>query len=67
MRLLPQIAVGIRRLHDTDRVGYWLLIGIVPVIGWIMLIIWLCRRGTPASNRFGPAPSVPADALAAET
>lgn len=52
--LLPGLAVAVRRLHDIDRSGWWLLIGIVPVIGWILLIYWYASEGTPGSNQFGP-------------
>lgn len=48
---LPYIAVTTRRLHDTDRSGWAQLLGIIPVIGWIILIIWLCQESKP-STRF---------------
>jgi uncharacterized membrane protein YhaH (DUF805 family) len=51
--LVPSIAVAARRLHDTDRSGWWQLLVFIPVIGWILLLIWLAQRGTPDSNRFG--------------
>lgn len=54
--LLPSFAVQIRRLHDLDRVGWWLLIAFIPVIGWIVLLVWACTRGTTGDNRFGPDP-----------
>jgi len=54
--ILPGIAVSIRRLHDTDRTGWWLLIIFIPLIGAILLIIWYCTAGTPGPNRFGPDP-----------
>jgi uncharacterized membrane protein YhaH (DUF805 family) len=54
--LLPSIAVGVRRLHDTDRSGWWLLLGLIPLIGTIILIVWFCYRGTVGSNRFGRDP-----------
>jgi len=54
--LLPGIAVGVRRLHDLDRTGWWLLLAFVPLIGTIILIVWFCTRGTPGANRFGPDP-----------
>ncbi|MCW2744893.1 MAG: hypothetical protein JWM48_1443 [Mycobacterium sp.] len=54
--LLPGIAVGIRRLHDTDRSGWWLVFGIVPVVGGITLLVFMCLDGTPGSNRYGPSP-----------
>jgi len=50
---VPSIAVAARRLHDTDRSGWWQLLCFIPVIGWILLLIWVCQRGTPGSNRFG--------------
>ncbi len=49
--LVPSIAVTARRLHDTDRSGWWQLIGLVPVIGWIVLIIWCAQEGKQP-NRF---------------
>ena len=54
--LLPSIAVGIRRLHDTDRSGWWLLIGLVPLIGFIVLIVFFVQDSKPGDNRFGPNP-----------
>ena len=54
--LLPGIAVGVRRLHDTDRSGWWLLLGVIPIVGAIILIIWFCSKGTDGPNRFGPDP-----------
>ena len=54
--LLPGIAVGVRRLHDLDRIGWWLLLAFVPLVGTIILIVWFCTRGTPGPNRFGPDP-----------
>jgi uncharacterized membrane protein YhaH (DUF805 family) len=51
--LLPSIAVGVRRLHDIDRSGWWLLIGLVPIVGVILLLVWACMRGTQGANRFG--------------
>ncbi|MGB7102227.1 MAG: DUF805 domain-containing protein, partial [Xanthobacteraceae bacterium] len=54
--ILPSIAVAIRRLHDLDRTGWWIFISLIPIIGWIILIIWYCTRGTIGPNRFGPDP-----------
>jgi uncharacterized membrane protein YhaH (DUF805 family) len=51
--LIPGIAVACRRLHDTDRSGWWQLLGFVPVVGWIILLVWFCQPGTPGTNRFG--------------
>lgn len=54
--LLPGIGVSIRRLHDTDRSGWWLLIAFVPVIGAIVLLVFMVLDGTPGENRFGSNP-----------
>ncbi len=52
---LPGLAVSVRRLHDLDRTGWWLLL-VLTVIGVILLIIWDCIKGTTGPNRFGPDP-----------
>ncbi len=57
--LIPSLAVGARRLHDTDRSGWWQLIMIIPVIGIIVLIVFWCLRGTEGPNRFGAGPGAP--------
>jgi uncharacterized membrane protein YhaH (DUF805 family) len=54
--LIPGIAVGIRRLHDTNRSGWWLLISLVPVIGTIVLIVFMVQDGQPDTNQYGPNP-----------
>ncbi|MFI6066542.1 DUF805 domain-containing protein [Micromonospora sp. NPDC051227] len=54
--LLPTLAVAVRRLHDTDRTGWWVLIGLVPLVGAIVLIVFFVQDGTPGANRFGPSP-----------
>jgi uncharacterized membrane protein YhaH (DUF805 family) len=53
---LPSLAVAIRRLHDLDRSGWWILISLIPIVGGIVLIVWFCSPGTPGPNRFGPDP-----------
>lgn len=55
---LPSIAVGSRRLHDTNRSGWWQLLWIVVFIGWIPLIIWLASTSKNENNRFGDEPKV---------
>ena len=50
--IMPGISVSVRRLHDTDRSGWWYLIAFTG-IGGILLLIWFCSRGTPGANRFG--------------
>jgi uncharacterized membrane protein YhaH (DUF805 family) len=54
--LLPSLAVTCRRLHDTGRTGWWMLIGIVPILGAIVLIIFLIQDSTPGENEYGPNP-----------
>jgi uncharacterized membrane protein YhaH (DUF805 family) len=54
--ILPALGVTVRRLHDTDRSGWFIFIGLVPVIGPILLIVWYCTSGTPGANRFGANP-----------
>ena len=51
--LLPSLAVGIRRLHDLDRSGWWLVLALIPLIGTLILLYWFCQRGTAGDNRFG--------------
>jgi len=53
--LLPSLAVGVRRLHDIDRTGWWYLL-CLSIIGMFVLIYWACLRGTAGPNRFGPDP-----------
>ncbi|WBO23602.1 DUF805 domain-containing protein [Sphingomonas abietis] len=57
--LVPMLAVGIRRLHDIDKSGWWLLISFVPLVGGIVLLVFTCLEGTRGPNRFGPDPLSP--------
>lgn len=54
--LIPSIAVIVRRLHDTDRSGWWILIGFIPIVGTIALFILMLFDGTHGDNRFGADP-----------
>lgn len=54
--VIPQIACGVRRLHDTNRTGWWCLLLLVPVIGWIIFLIFLAGAPTPGTNMYGPQP-----------
>ncbi len=54
--LIPSLAVTVRRLHDIDRTGWWILINLIPLIGSIVLLVFSLLPGTPGSNRFGPDP-----------
>lgn len=54
--LLPAIGVSIRRLHDVDRTGWWLLIVLIPLIGLLLLLVFTVQDSTPGENRYGPNP-----------
>ena len=54
--LLPSIAVTVRRLHDIDRTGWWYLISLVPIIGFIVMLVFTVTDSTPESNRYGSNP-----------
>ena len=54
--LIPSLAVTVRRLHDTDRTGWWILIALVPLIGVIVLLVFALLEGTPGDNQYGPNP-----------
>ncbi len=54
--ILPVFAVSVRRLHDTDHSGWWLLLGFIPIIGQLILLVFLASRSYPTDNRFGPEP-----------
>jgi uncharacterized membrane protein YhaH (DUF805 family) len=54
--LVPSLAVTFRRLHDTNRRGWWILIGLIPLIGAVVLFIFYLLDGTPGPNRFGDDP-----------
>jgi uncharacterized membrane protein YhaH (DUF805 family) len=54
--LIPNLSVSVRRLHDTGRSGWWVLLWLIPLVGWIPLLIWYCQKGHPAANAFGEAP-----------
>jgi uncharacterized membrane protein YhaH (DUF805 family) len=56
--LIPGLSVTVRRLHDTDRSGWWILIGLIPVIGGIALLIFMVLDSTPGGNQYGPNPKV---------
>ena len=54
--LLPGVAVSVRRLHDTDRSGWWILINGIPLIGVIVFIVFTAQAGTPGDNQYGSNP-----------
>lgn len=54
--LVPAIAVGVRRLHDTGRTGWWVFLALIPCVGPIVLIVFMVMEGDPDSNAYGPSP-----------
>jgi uncharacterized membrane protein YhaH (DUF805 family) len=55
--IIPSLSVSVRRLHDIGRSGWWVLLSFIPIVGWIILIVWACQRGDDGSNGYG-APAV---------
>jgi uncharacterized membrane protein YhaH (DUF805 family) len=54
--LIPTLAVSVRRLHDIGKSGWWLLIGLIPLVGAIILIVFACQDSQPGTNQWGPSP-----------
>lgn len=54
--LIPSFSVGVRRLHDTGRSGWWMLLSFVPLIGTIVLLVFTLQDSEPGENRYGPNP-----------
>ena len=59
--LLPSIGAATRRLHDTGRSGWWQLIALIPLLGAIVLIVFLAQDTTPSDNQYGPNPKAGQD------
>ena len=56
---LPGLGVAIRRLHDIGKSAWWYLIIFVPMIGWIILLVFMCKDSFPGPNQYGPSPKYP--------
>ena len=54
--LIPWWALSVRRLHDIDRSGWWILLWLVPMFGWVVMLVFLCLDGTLGRNRYGYDP-----------
>ena len=54
--LIPALAVSVRRLHDTDRSGWWLLIMLIPLIGVIVILVFTVQDSKPGENQYGSNP-----------
>lgn len=57
--LLPQLGLGVRRLHDIGKNGWLMLLSLIPIVGWIILIVWWAKEGDPNENQYGPVPTTP--------
>ena len=57
--LIPSLAVTWRRLHDIGKGGGWYFFILIPLVGWIFLLVWLCRDSQPGQNAYGPNPKEP--------
>ncbi|MBO6112382.1 MAG: DUF805 domain-containing protein [Lachnospiraceae bacterium] len=53
---LCSLSVAVRRLHDIGKSGWFYLIGLIPLVGWIILIVWYCKDSEPGENQYGPNP-----------
>ena len=62
--LLPGLAVTVRRLHDTGRSGWWVLISLIPFIGVIVLLVFMATDGEQGTNQWGPNPKAMSSAAA---
>jgi uncharacterized membrane protein YhaH (DUF805 family) len=54
--ILPALALAVRRLHDTGRSGWWILIGLIPLVGPIVLLVFYVQDSQPGANQYGPNP-----------
>lgn len=60
--IVPSIAVQVRRMHDQDKSGWFVLLGFIPYIGGFVMLVFMCLEGTRGPNRFGPDPKDPTGA-----
>lgn len=54
--IIPSVALATRRLHDIGKSGWWQLLALIPVVGSIVLLVFLVKQGDPGENQFGPNP-----------
>ena len=54
--LVPSLAVSVRRLHDTGKSGWFILVGLIPLVGGIILLVFMVSDSTPGDNQYGPNP-----------
>ena len=58
--IIPGIALGVRRLHDTGKSGWWLLVFLIPMVGWIILLVFYLQDSQLHANEYGPNPKIQA-------
>jgi uncharacterized membrane protein YhaH (DUF805 family) len=58
--LLPMLSAAARRLHDVGKSGWLQLVGVIPFIGWVLMVVWLCQRSV-GPNEYGAGPELPRD------
>ena len=56
--LLPGLGLCVRRLHDIGKSGWWLFIALIPIVGWILLVVWYCKDSQMQPNEYGPVPNM---------
>ena len=54
---IPSLGLSVRRMHDINRSGWWILIALVPIVGWIIYIVWACKQSDVNPNQYGPVPN----------
>ncbi len=65
--LIPNLAIGARRLHDIGKSGWWQLLMFIPIIGWIILIVWFATKSDTSDNQFGSPVIVPGNPVMTQT
>ena len=56
--LLPGLGLAVRRLHDINKSGWFILLALIPLVGAIILIVWFCQDSNPQDNAYGPVPNM---------
>lgn len=58
--LLPGLGLAVRRLHDIGKSGWWIFINLIPLVGWIIFIVWMAKESDMVPNQYGPVPNMAA-------
>ena len=56
--MLPNLGLAVRRLHDIGKSGWWIFIQLIPLVGLIIYIVWVCKESYPAENEYGQVPNL---------